>query len=49
MENYIIAFVGLPSSGKSSLLGICRTTTEAQLISDEIIDDDNNKFNVIYL
>ena len=60
METYTVAFVGLPSSGKSSLInslfgkrilstGICRTTTEVRLITDEIKDDAENKFNVIDL
>ena len=60
MATYTVAFAGLPSSGKSSLInsllgvrtlksGICRTTTEVNIITDEIKDDDNNIFNVIDL
>ena len=59
-SDYIVAFVGLPSSGKSSIInslifkrvlqsGVCRTTTEVKLIEEEIFDDDNNKFKVIDL
>jgi GTPase SAR1 family protein len=59
-DNYIVAFVGLPSSGKSTLInslvhkrllqsGICRTTTEYKLIDKKVIDDNNNTFNVIDL
>ena len=60
MSDFIVAFVGLPSSGKSSIInslcfkriqqtGICRTTTEYKLIDDTLIDDANNKFKVIDL
>ncbi len=60
MAIYTVAFAGLPSTGKSSLInsllgerklksGICRTTTEVNIITDEIKDDDNNIFNVIFL
>lgn len=58
---YIVAFCGLPSSGKSTLInsligkrilqsGVCRTTTNVSLLENEIIvDDDNNKFIAIDL
>ena len=57
MSDFIVSFVGLPSSGKSSIInslvfkrllqsGICRTTTKFKLIDDYIIDDNNNKFKV---
>ena len=52
MSDFTIAFIGLPSSRKSSIInslidkrilesGICRTTTEYNLL-DHIIEDDNN-------
>lgn len=58
-EQYIVAFCGLPSSGKSTLInsligerilqtGVSRTTTE-QRILPEITDDDGNKFTAIDL
>ena len=59
--NYIVAFCGLPSSGKSTLInsligerllqsGVCRTTTVPNELTNEIIaDDDNNKFIAIDL
>jgi GTPase SAR1 family protein len=58
--DYTVAFVGLPSSGKSSIInsllnkrvlqsGVCRTTTEYQKLTDIITDDDSNKFSVIDL
>ena len=57
MSNYIVSFVGLPSSGKSSVInslvfkrllqsGVCRTTTEFKLIDEDVFDDKNNKFKV---
>lgn len=58
---YIVAFCGLPSSGKSTLInsligerilqsGVCRTTTQVNTLTDEIITDDNgNKFIAIDL
>ena len=57
MSHFTIAFIGLPSSGKSSIInslidkrilefGICRTTTEYNLL-DYIIED--NKFQVMDL
>lgn len=60
MENFIVAFVGLPSAGKSTIInsllhkrilqsGVCRTTTEHKLIDDYVFDDSNNKFRVIDL
>lgn len=60
MTNYIVAFVGLPSAGKSSLInslvgkrilqtGMCRTTTDYKLLEEEVIDDDKNKFKIIDL
>ena len=60
-STYIVAFCGLPSSGKSTLInsligerllhsGVCRTTTNVNTLEDEIITDDNgNKFIVIDL
>ena len=56
MSDFIVSFVGLPSSGKSSIInslvlkrllhsGIYRTTTEFKLIED-IFDDNNNKFKI---
>lgn len=57
--DYKVAFIGLPSSGKSTIInsligkrklksGVCRTTTE---IEDNIVitDDNNNAFTVIDL
>ena len=60
MSDFTVAFIGLPSSGKSSIInslcfkriqqtGICRTTTEYKLIDDTLIDDNYNKFKVIDL
>ena len=60
MANFTVAFVGLPSSGKSSIInslvfkrllqsGVCRTTTEANILDIEVIDDNNNNFRVIDL
>lgn len=57
---FTVAFVGLPSSGKSSIInsllnkrilesGVCRTTTTQNELSDIITDDDGNKFCVIDL
>ena len=57
---YTVAFVGLPSSGKTtlinSLLGkkilyseVSKPTTKARIIDTVITDDDNNKFKVIDL
>ena len=51
MSDFIISFVGLPSSGKSSIInslvlkrllqsGVCRTTTEFKLIEENIFDLD---------
>lgn len=59
-EDYKIAFVGLPSSGKSSIInslafkrilqsGMCRTTTEVKILDEDIEDDIGNKFQVIDL
>lgn len=60
MSDFKVAFIGLPSSGKSSIInsligkrllesGICRTTIEYKLLDDIIEDDNNNKFKVIDL
>jgi len=60
MSDFTIAFIGLPSSGKSSIInsligkrilesGICRTTTEYNLLDHIIEDDNNNKFKVMDL
>ena len=60
MSNITIAFIGLPSSGKSSIINsligkrileydICRTTTEYILLDNIIEDDNNNKFQVMNL
>ena len=60
MSDFKVAFIGLPSSGKSSIInslvgkrllesGVCRTTTEYKLLDDIIEDDNNNKFQVIDL
>lgn len=60
MTYYQVAFVGLPSSGKSSIInsllfkrqlqsGVCRTTTDVNIVNKEINDDKNNKFKVIDL
>jgi GTPase Era involved in 16S rRNA processing len=60
-DKYIVAFCGLPSSGKSTLInsligerilqsGVCRTTTGMNELTEEIITDDNgNKFIAIDL
>jgi hypothetical protein len=58
--SYIVAFTGLPSSGKSTIInsllhkrvlqsGVCRTTTEKNLLEDVVIDDGGNKFFVLDL
>ena len=60
MTDFTVAFIGLPSSGKSSIInsligkrilesGICRTTTEYNLLDNIIEDDNNNKFQVMDL
>jgi GTPase SAR1 family protein len=60
MSNFIVAIVGLPSVGKSSIInslvfkrllqtGVCRTTTEFTEIDIDIFDDNNNKFRVFDL
>jgi small GTP-binding protein len=60
MSKFTIAFIGLPSSGKSSIInsligkrilesGISRTTTEYILLDNIIEDDNNNKFKVMDL
>ena len=60
MSDFKVAFIGLPSSGKSSIInsligkrllesGICRTTIEYKLLDDIVEDDNNNKFKVIDL
>ena len=57
MSDFIVSFVGLPSSGKSSVInslvfkrllqsGVCRTITEFKLIDEDVFDDKNNKFKV---
>jgi predicted GTPase len=57
---FCVSFVGLPSSGKSSIInslvfmrvmqtGVCRTTTEYKKLDVDIYDDSNNKFKVIDL
>lgn len=60
MSDFIVTFVGLPSSGKSSIInslvfkrilqtGVCRTTIEYKLIDVDVIDDNNNAFKVMDL
>ena len=61
MSDYKVAFVGLPSSGKSSIInslafkrllesGVCRTTTDKTELNNILIEDDKgNKFKVIDL
>ena len=60
MTDFVVAFVGLPSSGKSSIInslvfkrllqsGVCRTTTEVKQLEEDIYDDNNNKFKVMDL
>ena len=60
MSDFIVAFVGLPSSGKSTLInsllgkrklqtGTSKTTNKAVFIETLIADDDKNKFRVIDL
>lgn len=55
MTQYIVAFIGLPSGGKSSIInsllnkrvlqsGVCRTTTSEKILDEIITDDDGNKF-----
>ena len=57
MSDFIVSFVGLPSSGKSSIINslvlkkllqseIYRTSTEFKLIEEDIFDDNNNKFKI---
>jgi hypothetical protein len=57
---YLVTLIGLPSSGKSSIInallnkrvlqsGLCRTTTDCKLLDDIVTDDDNNKFKVLDL
>ena len=59
-SDYKVAFIGLPSSGKSTIInsligkrllvsGICRTTTEYKELEEYIEDDNDNKFKVIDL
>lgn len=56
-NNYTVAFCGLPSSGKSSLInslvgkrllqsGVCRTTTKEKLLDEIVTDDDGNEFEI---
>ena len=60
MSDFIVTFVGLPSSGKSSIInslvfkrllqtGVCRTTIEHKLLDVDAIDDNNNTFKVMDL
>jgi GTPase Era involved in 16S rRNA processing len=60
MSDFIVTFVGLPSSGKSSIInslvfkrilqsGVCRTTIEHKLIDEDVTDDNGNTFRVIDL
>ena len=52
MSDFIVSFVGLKLSGKSSIIDsllqyeICRITTEYKLIKQDFFDDKNNKFKV---
>jgi len=59
-HEFKVAFVGLPSSGKSSVInslvfkrlletGVCRTTVESNLLKEVLVDDENNNFRVIDL
>lgn len=56
-NDYVVAFCGLPSSGKSSIInslvgkrllqsGVCRTTTKEKLLDEIVTDDDKNKFKI---
>lgn len=58
--DYVVAFVGLPSAGKSSIInsllhkralksGVCRTTVKSCVIDEPVIDDGGNKFTVLDL
>ena len=60
MSDFIVSFVGLPLSGKSSIINsvviknllqsrIYRTTADFKLIDEDIFDDNNNKFKVYVL
>ena len=60
MSNFIVSFVGLPLSGKSSIINsiviknllqskIYRTTADFKLIDEDVFDDNNNKFKVYAL
>lgn len=60
MTEFTVAFAGLPSSGKSSIInaligrrklesGVCRTTVGHNILKDIITDDNNNNFGVIDL
>ena len=60
MSDFIVSFVGLPLSGKSSIINsiviknllqsrIYRTTADFKLIDEDVFDDNNNKFKVYVL
>ena len=60
MSDFIVSFVGLPLSGKSSIINsiviknllqsrIYRTTADFKLIDEDVFDDNNNKFKVYTL
>ncbi len=60
MSKFLVAFVGLPSSGKSSIAnsllfkrllqsGVCRTTVDATIIEDCVTDYNKNLFKILNL
>ena len=60
MSDFIVSFIGLPLSGKSSIINsiviknllqsrIYRTTADFKLIDEDVFDDNNNKFKVYVL
>lgn len=60
MSKFVVSFIGLPSSGKSSIInslfgkriyqtGVSRTTITSEECNKELLDDNNNKYYIIDL